>query len=155
MSTSTHFSIQDGKLVISKPEDSTESLDSLSELLTITQKISDYERVHEAVQTDQMSIKMVCNFTKKSWNLLNRDNYEVVGQVVADVLSDEECVNIPYVIMKRHGKEILVCQLSSLKGKPYWKVVRANDFSHRELSYLINVMKDASLYSFTKITRPK
>ena len=152
---STHFSLQDEKLVISKPEDSPEKLYSLTDLLSVTQRISDYEKVHEAVQTDQMSIKMVCNFSKKNWNLLNHDNYEAVQQAVANVLDDEECVNTPYIIMKRHGKEILVCQLSSLYGKPYWKVVRANDFTHRELSYLIGVMKDAGLYSFTKITRPK
>ena len=123
------------------------------ELLSVTQRISDYERVHEAVQTDQMSIKLVCNFSKKSWNLLNHDNYEAARKVLADALNDEGCFYIPFIIMKRHGKEIVTCQLVTNDGKPYWKVVRANDFSHRELSYLINVLKEAGLYSFTKITR--
>ena len=103
---------------------------------------------------EQMSIKLVCNFSKKSWNILNHDNFEAVRQTVADYLNDEESVYDPYIIMKRHGKEIVACQLVSLNGKPYWKVIRASDFTARELSYLINVIKDAGLYSFTKITRP-
>jgi hypothetical protein len=56
--------------------------------------------------------------------------------------------------MKRHGEEIVVCQLTSLNGKPFWKVVRASNFSCRELSYLINTLKEAGIFSFTKITRP-
>ena len=153
---STHFSLQDNnKLVLSRPEDTPDRLDSLTELLSITQRISDYEKVHEAVQTEQMSIKLVCNFSKKSWNLLNHDNFEVVRQTVANYLNDEECVYDPYIIMKRHGKEIVACRLISLDRKTYWKVIRANDFTARELSYLISVIKDAGLYSFTKITRPK
>ena len=150
---STRFSLQNNHLVLSKPDDCIDRLDSLTELLAITQRISDYEKVHEAVQTEQMSIKMVCNFTKKSWNILNSDNYEAARQAVANVINDEECVNVPYIIMKRHGKEILVCQLALQNEKPYWKVVRAEDFTCRELSYLINVIKEAGLYSFTKITR--
>ena len=150
---STRFSLQNNHLVLSKPDDCINRLDSLTELLAITQRISDYEKVHEAVQTEQMSIKMVCNFTKKSWNILNSDNYEAARQAVANVINDEECVNVPYIIMKRHGKEILVCQLALQNEKPYWKVVRAEDFTCRELSYLINVIKEAGLYSFTKITR--
>ena len=151
---STHFSLQDNKLVLSRPENTPDRLDSLTELLTITQRISDYEKVHEAVQTEQMSIKLVCNFSKKSWNIQNHDSFEAVRQTVADYLNDEESVYDPYIIMKRHGKEIVACQLASLNGKPYWKVIRASDFTARELSYLINVIKDAGLYSFTKITRP-
>ena len=150
---STRFSLQNNHLVLSKPDDCINRLDSLTELLAITQRISDYEKVHEAVQTEQMSIKMVCNFTKKSWNILNSDNYEAARQAVANVINDEECVNVPYIIMKRHGKEILVCQLALQNERPYWKVVRAEDFTCRELSYLINVIKEAGLYSFTKITR--
>lgn len=150
---STRFSLQNNHLVLSKPDDCIDRLDSLTELLAITQRISDYEKVHEAVQTEQMSIKMVCNFTKKSWNILNSDNYEAARQAVANVINDEECVNVPYIIMKRHGKEILVCQLALQNEKPYWKVVRAEDFTCRELSYLISVIKEAGLYSFTKITR--
>jgi hypothetical protein len=151
---STHFSLLNNQLIISKPENSTENLDSLSELLAITQRISDYERVHEAVQTEQMSIKLVCNFSKKSWNLLNHDNYETIRQVVANFLNSDDDIYIPYVIMKRHGEEIVVCQLTSLNGKPFWKVVRASNFSCRELSYLINTLKEAGIFSFTKITRP-
>lgn len=151
---STHFSLLNNQLIISKPENGTENLDSLSELLAITQRISDYERVHEAVQTEQMSIKLVCNFSKKSWNLLNHDNYETIRQVVANFLNNDGDIYIPYVIMKRHGEEIVVCQLSSLNGKPFWKVVRASNFSCRELSYLINTLKEAGIFSFTKITRP-
>lgn len=151
---STHFSLLNNQLIISKPEKGTENLDSLSELLAITQRISDYERVHEAVQTEQMSIKLVCNFSKKSWNLLNHDNYETIRQVVANFLNNDGDIYIPYVIMKRHGEEIVVCQLSSLNGKPFWKVVRASNFSCRELSYLINTLKEAGIFSFTKITRP-
>ena len=150
---STRFSLQDNHLVLSKPDDCNDRLDSLSELFAVTQKISDYEKIYEAVQTEQMSVKMVCNFTKKSWNILNHDNYEAARQAVADAIENDECVNTPYIIMKRHGKEILVCQLALLNGKPYWKVVRASDFTHRELSYLINVIKEAGLYTFTKITR--
>ena len=151
---STHFSLLNNQLIISKPENSTENLDSLSELLAITQRISDYERVHEAVQTEQMSIKLVCNFSKKSWNLLNHDNYETIRQVVADFLSSDDNIYIPFVIMRRHGEEIVACQLTSLNGKPFWKVVRASNFSCRELSYLINTLKEAGIFSFTKITRP-
>jgi len=151
---STHFSLLNNQLIISKPENGTENLDSLSELLAITQRISDYERVHEAVQTEQMSIKLVCNFSKKSWNLLNHDNYETIRQVVANFLNSDDDIYIPYVIMKRHGEEIVVCQLTSLNGKPFWKVVRASNFSCRELSYLINTLKEAGIFSFTKITRP-
>lgn len=151
---STHFSLLNNQLIISKPEKGIENLDSLSELLAITQRISDYERVHEAVQTEQMSIKLVCNFSKKSWNLLNHDNYETIRQVVANFLNNDDDIYIPYVIMKRHGEEIVVCQLSSLNGKPFWKVVRASNFSCRELSYLINTLKEAGIFSFTKITRP-
>ena len=151
---STHFSLLNNQLIISKPEKGIENLDSLSELLAITQRISDYERVHEAVQTEQMSIKLVCNFSKKSWNLLNHDNYETIRQVVAIFLNNDDDIYIPYVIMKRHGEEIVVCQLSSLNGKPFWKVVRASNFSCRELSYLINTLKEAGIFSFTKITRP-
>lgn len=150
---STRFSLQNNHLVLSKPDDCIDRLDSLAELLAITQRISDYEKVREAVQTEQMSIKMVCNFTKKSWNILNGDNYEAARQAVANVLDDKECIYTPYIIMKRHGKEILVCQLALQNEKPYWKVVRAEDFTCRELSYLINVIKEAGLYSFTKITR--
>lgn len=150
---STRFSLQNNHLVLSKPDDCIDRLDSLAELLAITQRISDYEKVREAVQTEQMSIKMVCNFTKKSWNILNSDNYEAARQAVANVLDDKECIYTPYIIMKRHGKEILVCQLALQNEKPYWKVVRAEDFTCRELSYLINVIKEAGLYSFTKITR--
>lgn len=151
---STHFSLLNNQLIISKPENGTENLDSLSELLAITQRISDYERVHEAVQTEQMSIKLVCNFSKKSWNLLNHDNYETIRQVVANFLNSDDDIYIPYVIMKRHGEEIVVCQLTSLNGKPFWKVVRASNFLCRELSYLINTLKEAGIFSFTKITRP-
>jgi len=151
---STHFSLLNNQLIITKPENGTENLDSLSELLAITQRISDYERVHEAVQTEQMSIKLVCNFSKKSWNLLNHDNYETIRQVVANFLNSDDDIYIPFVIMKRHGEEIVVCQLTSLNGKPFWKVVRASNFSCRELSYLINTLKEAGIFSFTKITRP-
>ena len=150
---STRFSLQNNHLVLSKPDDCIDRLDSLTELLAITQRISDYEKVREAVQTEQMSIKMVCNFTKKSWNILNSDNYEAARQAVANAIDDKECIYTPYIIMKRHGKEILVCQLTLQNEKPYWKVVRAEDFTCRELSYLINVIKEAGLYSFTKITR--
>ena len=152
---STRFSVRDNHLVMTGPDDNHDCLDSLTRLYYLTQEISEHDRVHEAVQTERISIKMVCNFSGKSWDMLNQNNFEAVRQAVANILNNDECVNVPYIIMKRDDKETLVCQLSILgeKRRPCWKVVRANDFSWNELAYFVNSLKKASVYFYAFHTK--
>lgn len=146
------FSLQDGHLMVTSLSKRSKALDSLEGLFNVTQNLTSHEIIRETVETDLMSVEMVCNFNKFSVDLMNEEHHEDAKQAIADVLLNDG-VNIPYIIMKKYDKELLVCQLAIRNEKPYWKVIRASNFTHRELSFFISVLKRAGIYSFAKITR--
>ena len=126
---------------------------SLSELLNITQNLSLGETHHDAIDLKRISIKMVCNFSKQTYDLLDESQFNYAGNVVKDVIENES-VNVPYVIMFRDRQEHIVCKISFNDEKPYWQVVRSGDFTHRELSYYVNILKHAGILSLSKRTAP-
>jgi len=147
---SARFNLQGKSLLVSKPDSGREDLDALPELLEITHRYSDNDTFREAVETDKITIQLICNFSKKSYNLLSKSDYGGIKNAIADVL-ERDSVNIPYVVMKKSGKELIVCGLA-IKSKPFWRVVRTNNFTFRELNYLASVLKEAGIYSFTNNT---
>ena len=147
---SAQFNLQGKSLLVSKPDSGREDLDALPELLEITHRYSDNDTFREAVEIDKITIQLICNFSKKSYNLLSKSDYDGIKHAITDVL-ERDSVNIPYVVMKKSGRELIVCELA-IKDKPFWRVVRTNNFTFRELNYLASVLKEAGIYSFTKNT---
>ena len=147
---SARFNLQGKSLLVSKTDSDREDLDALPELLEITHQYSGNDILREAVETDKITIQLICNFSKISYNLLSKNDYNGIKHAIADVL-ERDSVNIPYVVMKKRGRELIVCELA-IKSKPFWRVVRTNDFTYRELNYLASILKEAGIYSFAKNT---
>lgn len=145
---SIHYTLREDGLLLTKPDDSMESLDSFEELLRITQRLSGGETVREAVQTNCMKITLVAN---RDYDLLNPNNRETIQQIIGKAIEQGSEVGL---IMRKHGEDFVSCRLAYHDGKAYWKVILANDFTSRELSYLSNVLRDIGILYLNKNIRP-
>lgn len=144
---SIHFTLQENGLLLTKPDDCAENLDSFEELLRITQRLSGGEIVREAVQTNCLKITLAA---RRDFDLLNANNRDAVQRAIEEAIKQNLEASIS---MRKHGEEFIVCRLAFSKDKAYWKVTLAKDFTSRELSYLANVLRDTSILYLNKNIR--
>lgn len=97
----------------------------------------------------QISIDLACGEECTSADCINdatdAQKAQVYEIIRAFVLGEKD-IRMPYLIYRKSGKERICCECTLYKDHAEWNVLRANDISSLDISYLVKVMRDLKIY---------
>ena len=142
---SKKYSLLGDDLMVTDTSTDGKELRKLDVLHDVLKRYNYDEQRREPVDTNHIEIFFVQSLNSRKLNALDKKNYAEM-QRATRLFADGKSMIIPYVIMYKDDKELIVCELKQNEKTSYWKVIRDNKFSYRELNYLIDTLRSAGVF---------
>lgn len=141
------YSLDNGRIIEFESED-----EKNDELSVIYREIMARDKNRKKPPFDEslVAIDFVCSNECTSAELINdttEDELAKVRQAVRDYVENKEGAHMPYIIYRKSMRERICCECTRIDDKVFWRVLRADSITSRDIKYLVDTMKAAGIYN--------
>lgn len=140
------FNLIGNTLMVANTDNSSQNLQNLTILQSVTKQYASNDNRREALDSNALNIYFIQGPDGVKYECIE-ENYGTIHHKLFEFLHGRGTV--PYMIMYKHGVELIVCELSIPKEEkqhPFWRVIRTHNYNIREIDYLIETMRKAKVY---------